>query len=191
MYTTNVAYVELLPGTRTALTARCRFWTAGAGMNALRKWSSCEPCCSDCALVVLPDRRRRCNGCGTWWSASHSDGVLAVARAADPIGIDVQIPRRRDAALRWLGRISGVAEPTIGHWALAEATLKAIGEAHRRPTSAVLTLPEEIDGYLRWRLPMGIQVDAIVTTARTMPNAPLGTVIALVRVVAVGVRCDS
>lgn len=153
-------------------------WVRGSGRRMLRHWMREQPCCDAARLASLPDGRLRCGSCGMWFSASHSapvsaaldggprgggDGlphaVLAIARAPVPVGIDVQFPQRRAAAMRWLARVSGlqsrgVHECTLEHWALAEAQLKATGCASRLPRAGELWLPDVVAerGEFHWRV---------------------------------------
>jgi hypothetical protein len=61
--------------------------------------------------------------------------------------VDVQLYRRRPAALRWLARVSGLETATIAHWAAAEAVLKAVGQAGSRPQPGWATLPEVLGDH--------------------------------------------
>lgn len=70
---------------------------------------------------------------------------MAAASCSVPVGIDVQLHVRRPAALRWLARTAQLSfEPSIAHWAVAEAYWKASGNARRRPCVGELDLPGSI-----------------------------------------------
>jgi hypothetical protein len=134
----------------------------------------------------LTDGRWRCGDCAGWFSASHSGGRLALARAREPVGVDIQLDCHRPAALRWLARVSGLETATIAHWAAAEAILKAVGQAGSRPQPGWATLPETLvlgeRSILRLASPAGAQVELLMLTvgqaalavARLIDDPPAG-----------------
>ncbi|RRJ87580.1 hypothetical protein EG850_04565 [Gulosibacter macacae] len=93
----------------------------------------------------------------------------------------MQLPRHRAAALRVLAAASGVSSPGIGHWALAEATLKALGQAGHRPSR--LPLPSELAGELRWEAESGEALAGCVVDLADRLDVPVGTMLAVAWVV--------
>lgn len=93
-----------------------------------------------CHVIRGMDGRWFCADCKSGWSVSHTQNVVVAARARSWVGVDVETPKRRNAAFRWLGRVTGV--PTIGieQWTQAEALWKAMGNAARRPATGELQL---------------------------------------------------
>lgn len=114
---------------------------AGSGRRAVRHLARLRPCCKNPQPQPLDDGRSRCVGCGSFWSASHSGSLIAVVRAPGPIGVDVQQPRSRPAALRRWGDRCGVPGARLSHWVLGEACLKAVGLAQSLPRRGELNLP--------------------------------------------------
>lgn len=114
---------------------------AGAGRRLIRRMAQRSPCCSISKPTVVDDGRTRCCSCGCYWSASHSGDLVAVVRSSAPVGVDVQMPCRRPAALRRWGQVCGVGDAGLAHWVLGEACLKAVGLAWEMPPRGLLTLP--------------------------------------------------
>ena len=153
----------------------------GSGRRALRELMRRRPCCLAPRLRRAPDGRLRCGGCGRWYSASHSGNLLALAESSGPIGVDVQLDVTRPAALRMLAKMCGLIATTMTHWAAAEATLKALGIASRRPRPEDLALPAapSPNGDSAVVQPNG---STVVVTTRSWPGAVLA-VARLVQVV--------
>lgn len=115
----------------------------GEGRRLVRRLQQAGACCPLPTLATETGTGRlSCGSCGSWWSASHSSDCLVAARCSLPVGIDVQRHVRRPAAMRWLARVTQVQfEPSIRHWAIAEAYWKASGNANRRPEAGEFNLP--------------------------------------------------
>lgn|GEM_PF-2206105 len=115
----------------------------GEGRRMIRLLQKSGQCCLSPALNTEGETGQNfCSSCLAWWSASHTPGCLAVARCSLPVGIDVQRHVHRPAALRWLARTTEATfQPSIGHWAVAEAYWKASGNARRRPAPGEFGLP--------------------------------------------------
>lgn len=144
----------------------------GSGRRALRELMRRRPCCLVPRLRRVSDGRLRCGGCGRWYSASHSGDLLALAESSGPIGVDVQLDVARPAALRMLAKMCGLIAATITHWVAAEATLKALGTASRRPRPKELALPAapSPNGDSAAVQPDG---STVVVTTRSWPGAVL------------------
>lgn len=54
--------------------------------------------------------------------------------------MDIETPKRRNAAFRWLGRVTAAPSIGIEQWTQAEALWKAMGNASRRPQTGELRL---------------------------------------------------
>lgn len=115
----------------------------GEGRRLIKELQESGACCRTPTLAREDGYRRFfCRSCGLWWSASHTSNAVVAARCSEPVGIDVQRHVQRPAAMRWLARITQVQyEPSINHWAVAEAYWKAGGNAHRRPAVGEFDLP--------------------------------------------------
>jgi hypothetical protein len=107
----------------------------GEGRRFIRHLQQSDGCCAQPSLTSEAETGRfLCGCCGMWWSVSHTRGWMAAAKSSKPVGIDVQAHVRRPAALRWLARTAATGfEPSLDHWAVAEAYWKASGNARRRP----------------------------------------------------------
>jgi hypothetical protein len=116
----------------------------GEGRRFIRHLQQSDGCCAQPSLTSEAETGRfLCGCCGMWWSVSHTRGWMAAAKSSKPVGIDVQAHVRRPAALRWLARTARTGfEPSLDHWAVAEAYWKASGNARRRPCPGELHLPE-------------------------------------------------
>lgn len=99
-------------------------------------------CCSSPSLARDAGRRFFCSNCARSWSVSHSARHLIAARSENHVGVDIQSRVRREAALRWLGRVTNTDDATLEHWSAAEATLKALGLAGDRDNVAGLLFPQ-------------------------------------------------
>jgi hypothetical protein len=139
-------WVELLPAPAPSGGGR-RF---AAERHAARARAGAAGC-SSAGWAPDPAEDPRCPGCGTSWSASHSGRYIAAgATSARRIGVDIQVPARRPAALRWLARIARTEEELgLAHWAVGEAYWKASGQAHRRPLAGEITFPPALDLHQR------------------------------------------
>jgi hypothetical protein len=118
---------------------------APSGRLALNRASSLSECSSDgraCSITRGLRGNSWCARCTDTWSVSHSGCAVLVARASSPVGVDAEVPRNRPAAFRYLTRVTGASIVSIEQWTQAEALWKAAGNAHRRPLSGELAMPE-------------------------------------------------
>ncbi|UCR88466.1 4'-phosphopantetheinyl transferase family protein [Mycetocola spongiae] len=136
-------------------------WSAGAGGRddfsrprspsgraGLRRIAAAEPCAGGSGGCVIAAAPYRCERCGDRWSVSHTGAMIAVARAALPVGVDIETRRERPAAFALLQRLTGTRVRDIERWTQCEALLKARGQAHRRPGPGDLPLlPEWVPGW--------------------------------------------
>lgn len=93
-----------------------------------------------CHVIRAEDGRWFCGSCLSGWSVSHTQNILVAARARSWVGVDIETPKRRNAAFRWLGRVTGVPSVGIEQWTQGEALWKAMGNAARRPKTGELRL---------------------------------------------------
>ena len=114
----------------------------GSGRRFLRELLRDGRCCASPGLARDSLLRFYCSHCGLRWSVSHSAGFIIAARSRWHVGIDIQSRVRRDAALRWLNRTAQIENATLEHWSVAEAALKALGNAGTRADVHRLRLPE-------------------------------------------------